>query len=223
MTVVLPNQVFAELAVGSELLRVVGYLPWHEGRSKVESFIARRFHKVHGACVNSFLPTLITLESLGGDIHAAIGVRSAHSEKLFLEQYLSHPIEVMISRDSQSVCCRKDVIEVGNLAGGSRGISRCFFAVLTAVLQEWGARWLACTGTADVLNVLHRLGLEPLSIADAAPERLPNGATGWGSYYEHQPMVMVGEIATGLQRVTQSGFLQRCGYQRVEVNDVLIA
>lgn len=223
MTAVLPDQVFAELALGGVALRVVGYLPWHEGRARVESFIARRFRQAHGACIHSFLPTLITLETVAGDIQAAIGVRSAHSEKLFLEQYLNQPIEAAIGQESQSRCRRRDVIEVGNLAGGSRGISRCFFAVLSAVLQDWGARWLACTGTTEVVNVFHRLGISPLSLAPADPACLADAGADWGSYYAHRPVVMVGDIAQGLGRVRQSGLLQRCAYQRVEVNHVLIA
>lgn len=223
MAIVVPNQVFAEITLGGRLLKVVGYLPWHEGRSRVERFIAARFRKVHGAEVKTFLPTLISLESTTGEILAAIGVRSAQAERLFLEQYLVQSIETEISRHSRSICSRKDVIEVGNLAGGLRGISRAFFAVLTAVLQGWGARWLACTGTAEVANVFHRLGIQPIELSAAHPDRLPNGGAGWGTYYEHQPVVMVGEIAAGLNRVEQTGFLQRCGYQPAEVSDVLIA
>ena len=223
MAIVVPNQVFAEITLGGRTLKVVGYLPWHEGRNRVERFIASRFRKAHGAEVKSFLPTLISLESTAGEILAAIGVRSAQTEKLFLEQYLSQSIETEISHRSRSLCSRKDVIEVGNLAGGQRGISRTFFAVLIAVLQDWGARWLACTGTAEVANVFHRLGIQPIEIGAAHQDQLANGGVGWGTYYEHQPVVMVGEIAAGLDRVEQSGFLRRCGYQPAEVSDVLIA
>lgn len=223
MAIVVPNQVFAEITLGGRALKVVGYLPWHEGRGRVERFIASRFRKAHGADVKTFLPTLISLETVAGEILAAIGVRSAQTEKLFLEQYLSHSIETEISHRSRAICSRRDVIEVGNLAGGQRGISRTFFAVLTAVLQDWGARWLACTGTAEVANVFHRLGIQPIELSAAHPDRLPNGSAGWGSYYEHQPVVMVGEIAAGLSRVEKTGFLQRCGYQAAEVSDVLIA
>ncbi|MEE2732485.1 MAG: thermostable hemolysin [Pseudomonadota bacterium] len=223
MAIVVPNQVFAEISLGGRPLKVVGYLPWHEGRSRVERFIAARFRKVHGALVHSFLPTLISLEAAGGEILAAIGVRSAQTEKLFLEHYLNQSIELEISHLSRMPCVRRDVIEVGNLAGGQRGISRCFFAVLAAVLQEWGARWLACTGTAGVANVFHRLGIQPFEIMLAQPERLPGGGAEWGRYYEHQPTVMVGEIPDGLRRVAQTGLLQRCHFKTVEVRDVLIA
>lgn len=223
VSAVLPNQIFAELHLGGVPLRVVGYQPWHEGRARVERFIARRFREEHQADVRTFLPTLITLESLDGDIYASIGVRSANSEKLFLEQYLKNPIEKEIAHYSRGPCSRRDVIEVGNLAAGHRGVSRCFFAVLTDVLLEWGARWLACTGTADVVNVLHRLGMQPLEIAGANPDCLPDHGSQWGSYYEHHPIVMVGEVVRGHALIQRSGLLQRCAYQRMEASDVLIA
>ncbi len=223
MAVVVPDQIFAELTLGGQSLRVVGYLPWHEGRSKVERFIAARFQKAHGALIQAFLPTLVSLESDRGKIHAAIGVRCAQTEKLFLEQYLSQPIEEAISNHGRVLCSRRDVIEVGNLAGGQRGISRYFFAILTAVLQKWGARWLACTGTREVSNVFSRLGISPIEVSAAHADSLPNGDAGWGTYYDHQPVVMIGDIAAGFKRIEQTGFLRRCGYQAVEANDVLIA
>lgn len=222
-TVVVSDQIYAELNQNGVPLRVVGYLPWHEGRSRVERFIARRFKQAHQAQVSSFLPTLITLESYSGEIYAAIGVRSANTEKLFLEQYLNRSIEAEIAQYSNAICGRRDIIEVGNLAAGHRGISRCFFAVLTDVLLQWGARWLACTGTSEVVNVFHRLGMEPLAIAGANPDCLPDHGSRWGSYYKHQPVVMVGEVARGHALIQRSGFLDRCNYLRMEANNVLIA
>ncbi|AUM14303.1 thermostable hemolysin [Ketobacter alkanivorans] len=220
---VFPDQIFAQLSVGEVPLRVVGYLAWHDGRARVERFIAHRFQEQHQAKIRAFLPMLVALESVSGEIYAAIGVRSANAEKLFLEQYLNNPIEAEIARYSRTECGRKDVIEVGNLAAGQRGISRYFFAVLTDVLLQWGARWLACTGTPDVVNVFHRLGMQPLEIAGANPDCLPDRGSQWGSYYSHNPIVMVGEVARGHALIQKSGFLQRCNYRRSEVSDVLIA
>jgi len=220
---VFPDQIFAELTAAGQPLRVVRYQAWHQGRHRVEQFIANCFRQVHGAVVSSFLPSLITLESPSGELFAAVGVRSAHSEKLFLEQYLAQPIEFELSRISKQICSRRDVIEVGNLAIGKAGISRTFFAVLADVLNAWGARWVTCTGTTQVSNIFQRLAVQPIRLGNADASRLADHGDSWGSYYQHHPVVMAGELEQGHSLVQKSGLLTRINYQRLENDNALIA
>ena len=54
------------------------------------------------------------------------------------------------------------------------------------------------TATRELRNSFRRLGLNPLRLARADPARLPDGGANWGSYYEHDPLVMAGRIVRGL-------------------------
>ena len=218
-----PNQVFAELKVGADNLRLTVYQPWHPERWRVEAFIARRFQQMHGAIITQFLPCLISLEDQAGNILAAVGIRSAHTGPLFLEQYLVRPIEQELKTFTGVHCGRRDVIELGNLAGNVRGIGRCFIAVLSDALMIWGIHWLVCTGTLEVSNIFRRLNITPLPLAAARREQLRDGHAQWGSYYERQPVVMAGDLRLAAEDVRRQGYLSRYHYRRLETDNVFIA
>ena len=69
----------------------------HPRRKQVEQFIAGRFLKVHGARLSSFMPLLVALFDENGEVRAAVGIRNAAVESLFLEYYLDTSIEQAIS------------------------------------------------------------------------------------------------------------------------------
>ena len=70
----------------------------HPQRERVESFIAQRFLDVHGARISNFMPTLLALLDEEGNPRAALGVRDAGFEPLFLEYYLDRPVESVLAR-----------------------------------------------------------------------------------------------------------------------------
>lgn len=214
---------YAELTIAGESCQIIGYCHWHPERKRIEQFIAQRFFAAHGAHVHHFMPLLVALENAAGEVLAVAGVRSAQQEPLFLEHYLNAPVERVIASHQPADCRRQDVVEVGNLAAMKPGYGRYLFAALTDLLTAWNFRWLACTGITGVVNVLRRLGINPLCVAPALPDRIPGGVADWGNYYDKQPQVMVGEIEQGRQRVEQCGLLQACSYQRLEHRDVLSA
>jgi hypothetical protein len=217
------NHRYAVLTIDGEPCQVTGYSPWHAGRKRIEQFIADRFLVAHGAHLHQFMPLLVALESATGEVLAVAGVRSAQLEPLFLEHYLNAPVERIIAQRLQVDSHRQDVVEVGNLAAVRPGSGRYLFAALTDLLVGWNFRWLACTGVAGVVNVLRRLGIDPVCVAPALPDKIPGGAAGWGNYYDKQPQVMVGEIQRGRRLVEKCGLLQSCGYRRVHHQDVLSA
>ncbi len=216
------SQRYAVLTIDGEPCHITGYLPWHPGRRQIEQFIAERFQAAHGACVQQFMPLLVTLETAAGEVRAVAGIRSAQRDALFLEHYLAAPVERVIATRLGVESRRQDVVEVGNLAAVKPGFGRYLFAALTDLLRAWNFRWLACTGIASVLNVFRRLGMDPVCVAPALPEKIP-GAAQWGSYYDKQPQVMVGEIERGRLLVEKTGVLQACSYQRLELDHVLSA
>jgi hypothetical protein len=64
---------------------------------------------------------------------------------------------------------------------------------------------VAFTGTPSLLNSFHRLGLAPCPIAPADPACVGTELADWGSYYEHRPQVMAGEILAGRRRLVSAG------------------
>ena len=70
--------------------------------------------------------------------------------------------------------------------------------LLTQHLRAENFTWVSFTGTCALRNAFQRMGLTLLDIAPANSAYLPEAArSGWGSYYEHAPRVMAGEISSG--------------------------
>ena len=171
-------------------------------RLLLEHFIAARFAEVYGAKLHRFMPQLYGLHDADGGLIAAFGLRSAASGPLFLEQYLDHSIETEIAQQARAPVARADIAEVGNLAGATPGALRQLIPLLTRLLHRQGYRWVVFTGAARLCNGFSRLGL-PLNVMAPAPlDRLPpQERSRWGSYYQHSPSVMLGDVLIGQRRL----------------------
>lgn len=164
------------------------------GQQAAIDFIRRRFSQAHRAQVSHFMPQLFGLQSEDGSLHGAAGCRRADSGPLFLERYLDAPIERAIFERSGVEVARHQIVEVGNLAASGLGTARTLIVKLTRQLALQGFRWVTFTGTQEVLNSFHRLGLAPQSLGLADPARMGESLADWGSYYDSQPQVVFGEI-----------------------------
>ena len=173
--------------------------------AKTTAFIRRRFLQAYGAEPALRVPGLLALTTAQGSLLAAVGVRSAGQERLFLEDYLSTPVEAVMSAPGQD---RNDIAEIAHLAGVEAGVSRYLFASLSLWLHNAGFRWVVCTGTDQLRNSFHRLGIPTQVIANANPARLADGGAGWGRYYEHQPVVMAIRVADGIAALENGGLLR---------------
>lgn len=173
-------------------------------REAVESFIAQVFHEHHGAEVSVFAPNLMMLEE-AGRIIAAAGWRCAGDERLFLETYLDEPIETVVARLAGQPVCRQAIVEVGNLASDRPGGSVDVILALAAHLDRLGYEWVTFTATRELIGIFRRLGLPPLALAPADPDRLGSDAAHWGRYYDTQPIVVAGRIARALDRMQRHG------------------
>ncbi len=206
------SQVIAEIEINGDPLRLVSYQKREPGRAEVEKHIAKCFERKHGAQVRAFMPMLLSLESKSGEILAAVGLRRAGAGKLFLEHYLDMPAECAIADLTGQSCRRESLVEVGNLAVASAGLSRYFFAILAKVLTDWGVHWLVCTSTKEVLNVFRRMNVRPYVISAADPECLPDGGVQWGTYYANNPQVVVGELDVACRGMVQPAQLSTFQY-----------
>lgn len=172
----------------------------HPRRGGVENFIARRFLDVHGARISSFMPTLLALPGEDGDTRAALGVRDAGYEPLFLEYYLDLPVEHVLA-DKAGLCrlpSRDRIAEIGNLASVDRRASRQLFALLTDYLVRQNFEWAVFTGCSALTRMFSRLGIETVTLGRALQSSLPVEQQTWGGYYEDSPRVVAGRVSRGL-------------------------
>lgn len=165
-------------------------------RADVERFIAGVYRRHYGARVAHWAPTLVTL-SLDGRLVAGAGYRRA-DESLFLERYLERPIEAAIAAHAGRRIDRGQVCEVGHFASMQPGAGRRLLLLLARHLADVGFAWVASTATRELRAMLSHVGLHPFALAPADPMRLGASAQDWGRYYEHDPVVVAGDLARGL-------------------------
>ena len=172
------------------------------GRAEVESFIREVYRHRYGADVHHFAPTLVSVVDDNGEMIAAAGYRAGDQGRLFLERYLSAPVETYLA-DGPSVPERRRLVEVGHLAATRAGAGRRLILLLGPHLAALGFHWVIGTLTQELRQLFQRLGIEPLPLASADPEVLGAGISSWGSYYDHRPMVLAGRIDHALSALSQ--------------------
>jgi len=186
-------------------------LPDDPRRPVFEAFIQQRFRLAHGADIRHFMPQLFGVSQADGELCAVAGVRLARSEALFLEHYLDHPIEALVCAAAGQPVERRAIAEVGNLAASDNGSARLSIIAITWLLAMGGLEWVAFTGNAGLVNSFHRLGLKPVTLCAADPQRLGDERLNWGRYYESQPWVHVGNIRAGFTHLRNMGLFSRLG------------
>lgn len=186
-------------------------LPDEPQRAFFEAFIQQRFRKAHGADIRHFMPQLFGMSNGAGELCAVAGVRLAEDGELFLERYLDEPIDPLISAAADRPVDRAGIVEVGNLAASDTGSARMSIIAITYLLAMGGLEWVAFTGNIGLVNSFHRLGLMPVTLCAADPERLGDDRHSWGSYYESKPWVHVGNIRAGFIHLSNSGMFSRLG------------
>lgn len=183
---------------------LVSSLLEYQQRRELESFIHSVYALTYQANVRHYLPSLLGIRDECGMIQAALGLRNAGVEKLFLEQYLSLPVENLLAVFNGSAVSRQRIVELGNLAARQAGAARRFILGLVTHLYEAGYEWVVFTATPGVVNSFVRLGLVLQPIAQANKSCLSSEAQAdWGSYYDCQPMVYAGNIREGHRKISR--------------------
>jgi hypothetical protein len=162
----------------------------------IREFIADTFAHHYGATINTFCDRLLAVRNPDGEICAAAGYNLAKEGSLFLERYLDLPIEQFVNERMGLNISRSEIAEVGNLAATQAGGARMLIELITRHLHSQGFPWVAFTATRSLMNSFHRMGLSPLILGPALPERVKNPAA-WGSYYLHEPFVAIGNVRLG--------------------------
>lgn len=160
--------------------------------TELRQFIRQRYADTYQAHINHFLPLLLASFTPSG-VQGVLGLQPGMAGQFFVEQYFDTTIEQQISKATGQAVDRRQVIETGNLASMQGGSQRLFI-VLTELLYQAGFRWVCFTATPQVQSLLKRLGFAPELLGPADPSRLPDSGQRWGSYYQHQPNVLAGDV-----------------------------
>ncbi|MEJ2574100.1 MAG: thermostable hemolysin [Gammaproteobacteria bacterium] len=169
-------------------------------RAAFEQFIHQAFKRAYGAELHSCYPNLLAF-TIGAQIRGAVGFRDGMAKPLFSEQYLDAAAERVVGVHLGQDIDRRELVEVGNLALAGPGEVRWVIAAMTVFLYAAGYRWVMFTAVKPLYNAFQRLGLKPVQIAKPDPERLPDGGSSWGSYYQAGPVVCAGDITAGYQKL----------------------
>jgi len=173
----------------------------HENKEMVRRFAEARFKAAYNADVNDFLPHMLALLDNQLAVQASVGYQSAESHSLYLEHYLDQPIEDAIAaRLNIDKPRRSEILEVGNLASLSPGATRRLILNLACHFQKQGYKWLVITATSHVKNSFEKLniGLDLHKVCKADASAVVDTNSNWGSYYEHNPEVYIGDIDAGI-------------------------
>lgn len=169
----------------------------HPLRHRIESLVTERYSVAFGANVHTFMPYFSCLLGDDDEILSVCGFRLANHEPLFLEQYLDAPAETLISRRFNQAADRRSLVEFGQLASFSRGLSFHHFTCLSQYLVNQGYRWCIFTATGPLYAMMRRFGLSPETLVSADASRVEKAERIWGSYYSHQPRVSAGDLVQG--------------------------
>lgn len=180
--------------------------PGEPGRAEVEALIAGIYRARFGARIVRFAPVLVALHDANGPV-AAAGYRDAGSGPLFLERYLARPVQELLAPHAGAAPARRTIVEVGHLAAAQAGQGRRLVLLLGPHLAAQGYRWVVSTLTRELRHLLLRLGIAPLTLAAADPALLGSEAREWGSYYEHQPVVLAGHLRQSLRQLQRQAGL----------------
>lgn len=176
----------------------------HPARGEFEQFIGGIYARRFGAHVRSFAPTLVGLRNHDALV-AAAGYRGAGSGRLYLERYLAEPVEAAVSKLAQAHVHRAAVVEVGHLAASRWGEGLTLVRLLASHLVAEGFEWAVGTVTRELRPALERLDARLLTLDKAEPSKLGDEAERWGSYYEHDPVVVAVDLRGALLRHAQRG------------------
>ena len=171
----------------------------HPDRGSVESFIQRIYQERYGARLQVFAPVLLGLTDEHDQLIAAVGYRLAETEPLFLERYFDQPIEQVIADVASTPLPRRFLAEVAHLVALRPGEGRHVMRALGEVLWAQGARWIVSTVTQELRHLFLRVGITPLALGIANPERMGESVSDWGSYYDHEPVVLAVQLQQALR------------------------
>jgi len=163
----------------------------------VRAFVADRYAEQHGAQPCMDYGEWHVIHAASDQPRAALAVRSAADKRLFLETYLSQPVETAVSAAFGRDIHRSAIVEIGCLAATPTSALLRLWSEAADRLSDSHAVAVA-TLTLPLRKMFARVGLPFIELAMADPQSLHHEARDrWGRYYETQPAVCAGDIVAG--------------------------
>lgn len=161
----------------------------HPAWATLESVVRAVFLAEYGAQVQAFPNRLIATLDDHGQPQAVAGLRFAE-DGLFSEAYLDDAAERVLGQALGRSVRREQIVEFSSLAALRAGAAMPLVGAAIRLCLGAGANFGMFTATARLRALLRRTGLVIVDLGPANPERLDN-ASAWGSYYLHDPRVLV--------------------------------
>ena len=160
-------------------------------RRPVQEFVRKGFYQWYRADVQDFLPLLVSARA--ENIHSVLGLRT-NTEQMMVTRYLdlalADALESLGITDFQG-----KVAEIGNLYSESHTYTLPLLLTTVKALREAGFNYALFTATTRVQALFMRYGLQAQAMCEANPDKLNGQASGWGSYYQAGPTVMLLDLA----------------------------
>ncbi|KGJ93986.1 thermostable hemolysin [Colwellia psychrerythraea] len=157
-----------------------------EHRNEIEAFIKQGFAKTYDAKISISTPYLLALSN--GSFKAALGIRTGRDD-LFLEQYLSGPIEqqaIFIDNKIE----RQEIVEFSHLFSNAKRFTIPLFMVTAVSLFCRNHKYLVFSGTEKVIKLLDNAGVPTTFIGNADHTKISTSTDDWGNYYSTNPKIM---------------------------------
>jgi len=180
-----------------------------DSRASVEAFIVDRYRQAFGSAIVVDYPLLISLHAASGMIVAAVGLRWANDDALFLEQYLTRNVESVLSGLFQRPVERRGIVELGSLAAKCSGATLYLICAVAAYMAKQDFDFALATSTDQLRRLFGLLNLELSSLGAARRDALNDQTRNWGTYYDHTPEVLVGSVKSCLESVRRCPAIAR--------------
>jgi hypothetical protein len=163
-------------------------LDWEQAEYLVQQTYRRRFDAVIQPNPDRFAVVFRDQDGCGSEMLACAGIKFGEKGKLFSEQYLDEPIEVIMQRQLCEPVPRNSIVEIGALASTGRKAGSELVRLLPMIVWCLGHRFALCTATGELQLLFRRFDINFTPLRDASVNRLPTGGTQtWGSYYDRAP------------------------------------
>jgi len=157
----------------------------------VTTFVESQYTVSYGARIKSDYQNFVAVFNARDEILAAVGWRPA-TGPLFLESYLSEPVDEVVSRKLQPVR-RQQIVEIGNFAAQNGRAAYLALHSLMYALPARGYSHAVITATKQLRRTLHDIPM--IHLADASVPAKSSDVS-WGCYYDNAPQVIVAQFAS---------------------------
>ncbi len=170
-----------------------------EERLRTMAFIRDQFAEHFDAQVCDDTEEVYAVQRPGGEIDAAFGL-SRNPSQFFCRHYVGD-VATQVARREGPLAQNASMVELAHLCVRHPATLCRIMPQLAAFLAS-RADYLVCTVTCELANFFRRKGLAPQSLGPARASKLPTTVQGgWGSYYEHLPEVVMGNLTNACERL----------------------